>query len=34
MNFQERKKFYKSKAWQITRQLVLERDHFRVCDVS
>ena len=34
MNQQERKRFYKSKAWQVTRMKVLERDNFRMCDVS
>lgn len=28
MDAEERKKFYKSNAWQVTRQLVLERDNY------
>ena len=28
MNKQERKRFYKSKAWQVTRMKVLERDNY------
>ena len=28
MNQQERKRFYKSKAWQVTRMKVLERDNY------
>ena len=28
MNQQERKRFYKSKAWQVTRIKVLERDNY------
>ncbi|AKG74373.1 HNH endonuclease [Salinicoccus halodurans] len=27
MDFEERKKLYKSNAWQVTRKLVLERDN-------
>ena len=28
MNIDERKRFYKSNAWQVTRKLVLERDNY------
>lgn len=36
MDVEERKRFYKTNAWQVTRQLVLERDNYecQMCKTS